>query len=194
MADHAVPGAVKAPAAVAMLLAAADGVAVMGGWLAAACLAALVLLISAEIVVAAASRIFPSLPGDIPITWEYSAYLMGAAFLLGAAVTLRAGGHIRVALVMSRLAPGPQRILETVTALLGSAVTVFFAWSLVLFAWRSFTSGQVSGSSFTPLWIPQAALALGAVLLAIQMAARLVRCLIGLAPEDHALKTAGLAE
>jgi TRAP-type mannitol/chloroaromatic compound transport system permease small subunit len=194
MADRAVPGAATAPAPVAMLLAAADALAVLGGWLAAGCLAALVLLISAEILVAAASRVFPSLPGDIPIAWEYSAYLMGAAFLLGAAVTLRAGGHIRVSILVSRLGPGPLRALEIVTALLGSAVTIFFAWSLLLFAWRSFTSGQVSGGSFTPLWIPQAALAAGAVLLAIQMVARLARSLLGLATEDHALKAAGLAE
>lgn len=195
MSDHTSPGAAfVAPAPAAIFLAAADALAIVGGWLAAGCLAALVLLISAEIVVAAASRMIPSLPGGISIAWEYSAYLMGSAFLFGAALTLRAGVHIRVSLLPSRLRPGMRRLLEIATTSIGCSVTGLLAWSLITFAWRSWSSGQVSGGSFTPLWIPQAALAVGAVMFAVQMAARLVRSVLGLQLEDGALKAAGPTE
>ena len=45
-------------------------------------------------------RVFKGLPRDIPIAWEYSAYLMGAAFMLGSGLTLRAGMHVRVELLL----------------------------------------------------------------------------------------------
>ena len=37
---------------------------------------------------------------------------------------------------------------------------------------RMFASGEASQDSFTPLWIPQSALTLGAIILAIQMLLR----------------------
>ena len=58
----------------------------------------------AEITVRALSNFIPWVPADIPVAWEYSSYLMAACFTFGAAMTLRAGGHIRVTLVLGRLA------------------------------------------------------------------------------------------
>lgn len=188
------PASPAVPAPVAAVLSAADGLAVLGGWLAAACLAGLTCLISAEIVTAAASRLFPSLPGGISIAWEYSAYLMGAAFLFGSALALRAGSHIRMSVLLARLRARGRRVVETVASLIGLLVTGFLAWSLVVFAVRSWQGGQISGGSFTPLWIPQAALAAGAIMLAVQMAARLLRCLLGLRPDDERFKVSGAGE
>ena len=73
----------------------------------------------AEVVVRALSNIFPWVPADIPVAWEYSSYLMAATFTFGAAMTLRAGGHIRVTLVLARVSPAVRRWMETVLAAAG---------------------------------------------------------------------------
>ena len=94
-----------APAPLRLLL---DGIERLGrldGWIGAACLVTLTLLMLAEITVRALSNFIPWVPADIPVAWEYSSYLMAACFTFGAAMTLRAGGHIRVTLVLGRLAP-----------------------------------------------------------------------------------------
>ena len=122
----------------------------LDGWLGAACLAALTCLMLGEVLVRALSDIFPWVPADIPIAWEYSSYLMAAAFTFGAAMTLRAGGHIRVTLVLARVTPATRRWMETVLAAMGVAFTGFLALAMVNFTWRSFSSGQVSLSSETP--------------------------------------------
>ena len=95
----------------------------LDGWLGAACLVALTCLMLAEVLVRALSDIFPWVPADIPVAWEYSSYLMAAAFTFGAAMTLRAGGHIRVTLVLARVTPATRRWMETVLAALGVAFT-----------------------------------------------------------------------
>ena len=122
----------------------------LDGWMGAACLAALTCLMLGEVLVRALSDIFPWVPADIPVAWEYSSYLMAAAFTFGAAMTLRAGGHIRVTLVLARVTPATRRWMETVLAALGVAFTGFLALAMVNFTWRSFSSGQISISSDTP--------------------------------------------
>ena len=72
----------------------ADRIASAATWAAAACLAALLLLVLGEIVVGLLSRVTRAVPSSIGFAWEYSAYLMGAAFMLGTGMTLRAGMHV----------------------------------------------------------------------------------------------------
>jgi TRAP-type C4-dicarboxylate transport system permease small subunit len=183
-----------APAWLAAALRGVDRLAVAGGWIAAALLAGLTVLILAEISVRTASNIFPKLPGDVPMAWEISSYMMGGAFAFGLALTLRAGGHVRVALIMAALPKGLARGLESVTCLLGLGLTGFLAWAMIRFTWRNFERGQVSVSSDIPTWIPQSLICLGLSLLALQMLARLVQAVLALPVEDHGLKVASLAE
>lgn len=174
-----------------------DGIDTLGrldGWLGAACLVALTCLMLGEVLVRALSEVFPWVPADIPIAWEYSSYLMAAAFTFGAAMTLRAGGHIRVTLVLSRVGPATRRWLEAVLAALGVAFTGFLAVAMVNFTWRSFTSDQVSLSSATPLWIPQALVTFGICLLVLQFLARFFQALFGLPLEDLSMRAASVAE
>ena len=128
----------------------------------AACLVALTCLMLGEVLLRALSDIFPWVPADIPVAWEYSSYLMAAAFTFGAAMTLRAGGHIRVTLVAgagaaSRCGAGWRPSLPRS----GVAFSGYLAVAMVNFTWRSFASDQVSISSATPLWIPQALVTFG---------------------------------
>lgn len=165
---------IESKGATAMLESIADGVSLVAAFLAAACIVALTCLILAEIVVAFLSRFFPSVPAGIGIGWEYSAYLMGGAFMLGSGMTLRAGQQIRVELLLRAANGRYARVMEILSALLGSAITVFLAVTLVQFTYRTFMSGEVSQDSFTPLWIPQVALCVGVVVLALQMVVRAI--------------------
>ena len=91
MSAHGSNANAGAPQPLRSLLDATDMLGRLDGWLGAACLAALTCLMLGEVLVRALSDIFPWVPADIPIAWEYSSYLMAAAFTFGAAMTLRAG-------------------------------------------------------------------------------------------------------
>lgn len=174
--------------AIAALVHAIDRLAVVAGYLAALCLGALVVMITAQIVLASASRIFPDLPGGIRVAWEYSAYLMGTAFMLGSAMTLRAGAHIRLGTLIDNVSPRVAWVLELFASAIGSAFTAFLFWSLLRFTMTSASRGQLSAESFTPLWIPEAALTAGAFLLCLQMLARLLAAAFGMPVTDPALR------
>jgi TRAP-type C4-dicarboxylate transport system permease small subunit len=179
-----------APAPLRFLL---DGIERLGrldGWIGAACLLTLTGLMLAEITVRALSNVFPSVPADIPVAWEYSSYLMAACFTFGAAMTLRAGGHIRVTLVLGRLGPAPRRLFEAGAAAIATLFTGYLAIAMIRFSWSAFERGQTSISSGTLLWIPESVIAFGMMLLALQFLARLIQALLGLPLEDHRIKAA----
>jgi TRAP-type C4-dicarboxylate transport system permease small subunit len=160
-------------------LAAIDRIAKLDGWLGALCLVLLCLLMISGIVVRTLSTVVSWLPRDIPIAWEYSSYLMAVTFTFGAALTLRAGGHIRVRLLLSNASPRLELLLECISAAVGLAFATFFSIAMTHFAYRSFVIDERSLASSTPLWIPQAFVAFGVVLLALQLLARLVQLCIG---------------
>ena len=188
------PEATAADNVFASVRRAADKLALATGYAAALCLAALVALVTAEIVLALLSRFIKSVPPGIGFAWEYSAYLMGIAFMLGSGLTLRAGMHIRVELLLRAGKGRYARFLEIASALAGSLFTGLLAWSLARFTLQSAMSGQVSGESFTPLWIPQAALTLGAAVLFVEMLLRLFAALLDQPLEDKSLGMATLPE
>lgn len=157
----------------------ADIAALAAAWVAAGCIAGLTLLVLLDTVLAFLGRHIPAVPTGTGIGWEYSAYLMGAAFLLGSGLTLRAGLQLRVELLVSSGNARLAWILEFLSSALGSVVTVSLTIWLADFAVRTWGFGEVSESSFTPLWIPRAVLALGMGVLAFQMVARLLTCLAG---------------
>lgn len=162
----------------AALQRAADVVALVGAWVAGFCIVALTLLVLVDTALAGLSRIMPFLPNGTHVGWEYSAYLMGSSFLLGSGLTLRAGLQLRVELTMSSKRRWLTRALETFSSALGALVTTSLTIWLFNFTLRTYGYGEVS-DSFTPLWIPQAVLTLGAGVLAFQMIARMVTCLSG---------------
>ncbi len=180
--------------AFAALQAIADGIAIAATWAAAACLAALLTIVLGEILLGVLSKVSPKFPSSIGFAWEYSAYLMGAAFMLGSGLALRAGMHVRVELLLAMRGRRYARLFETVAAALGSVFAVLLAGSLIRFTLQSYDFDQRSPESYTPLWIPQSALAIGASVLALQLLVRLVGCLAGRPLEDRALGVATLPE
>lgn len=183
-----------APASVRWLLVSIDRLGRLDGWIGAGCLAALTCFLLAEVAVRALSSVFPSVPGTISVAWEYSSYLMAACFTFGAAMTLRAGGHIRVTLVLGRLDPAGRRALEFAAALVAACFTGFLAYAMVMFAWSSYSRGATSMASNTLLWIPQGAVAFGIVLLALQFLARTIQAALGLRLEDDAMRVSSVSE
>jgi TRAP-type C4-dicarboxylate transport system permease small subunit len=183
-----------APPLLRPLLDGIDTLSRLDGWLGAGCLVTLTGLMLAEVTVRALSNVFPSVPADIPIAWEYCSYLMAATFTFGAAMTLRAGGHIRVTLVLARVSAVTRRWMETVLAALGTVFCGYLAWSMTYFTWRSFVAGQTSISSGTLLWIPQAFVTFGIILLTIQFVARFFQAALGLPLEDLSMRAGGVAE
>jgi TRAP-type mannitol/chloroaromatic compound transport system permease small subunit len=163
----------------AALQRAADIVALGAAWLAAFCIAGLTLLVLTDTLLAFLSRRIPGVPTSTGIGWEYSAYLMGAAFLLGSGLTLRAGLQLRVELLMSIGGARLVRFLDCVSAALGTAVTVALTIWFARFTLRTYGFGEVSESSFTPLWIPRLVLTIGMGVFAFQTIARLVTCVAG---------------
>lgn len=183
-----------APPLLRPLLDGIDRLSRLDGWLGAGCLVTLTALMLAEVLVRALSNVFPWVPADIPVAWEYSSYLMAATFTFGAAMTLRAGGHIRVTLVLARVSPATRRRMETVLALMGVCFCGYLAWAMAYFTWRSFDSGQTSVSSGTLMWIPQAFVSFGIVLLTVQFVARFFQAALGLPLEDLSMRAGAVAE
>ena len=182
------------PAPLRIVLATIDALGRLDGWIGAGCLATLTLFMLAEITVRALSNFLPWMPATISVAWEYSSYLMAACFTFGAAMTLRAGGHIRVTLLLARLSPTGRRLLEFAVAVAAGMFTAFLAYAMIRFTWTSFSRGQTSVSSGTLLWIPQSLVTFGFILLALQFVARAIQAALGLKLEDETLRVASVTE
>lgn len=106
---------------------------------------------------------------------EICGYLLAAASFLALAGTLKAGAHIRVTMALSALSEGARRYAELLAFALGAFGAAYMTWHLTHFAWVSFKFNEVSpGVIRVPLWYPQAAMALGALILTISLIDELV--------------------
>ena len=167
----------------ARVLAGIDALSRACGYAAAALVAGIAVLILAEIFCRTALNV------SLSFAWEYAAYFFAVSIFLGAAYTLRTGGHVRVLLLSQNLPPRLAHWLDVAATLAGTAVAGCLAWALAAFAWRSWATGSTSPIiDETPLVYPQAAMAFGAALLTLQLVARALRLLMAEAPEDEAAK------
>jgi TRAP-type C4-dicarboxylate transport system permease small subunit len=104
----------------------------------------------------------------VPGTDAYAGYLMAGSGFLALAHTLKRGEHIRVTLLLGALKGRWKKGLEIWAHGFASVLSAMFAYYCCRLAWQSRTFHDVStGSDATPLWIPQIAMAVGAVILAI---------------------------
>ena len=177
-----------APAPLRILLDGIDRLGRLDGWIGGFCLLMLTLLMLCEVVTRFLSNFLPFFPPTISIAWEYSSYLMAASFTFGAAMTLRVGGHIRVVLLLKNAPVALQRALEILSAAAGFAFMAFLTSAMAKFAFAAYTRGQVSTSSDTPLWFPEAVVTFGMLLLTLQFLARAIQAALGLPLEDHRMK------
>lgn len=168
-----------------MLLRLIDGVGRLAGYAAALMVVGIALLVLAEITL---RNLF-----DISLTyaWDYSSYMMAGAIFCGAAFTLRTGGHVRVSLLTHNVPPALAFAIDFLATAFATAMSAYLAYALVLFAWSSFATGRTSSTiDATPLVYPQGMIAFGAILLALQFLARLIRLVLREPPEDETGKEA----
>ncbi len=111
----------------------------------------------------------------VPGTDAYAGYLMAASGFLALAHTLKRGEHIRVTLVLAALSGRWKKALEVWALAFASVLSALFAFYCCRLSWQSRAFNDIStGSDATPLWIPQIAMGLGAVILAIAFIDELV--------------------
>jgi TRAP-type C4-dicarboxylate transport system permease small subunit len=111
----------------------------------------------------------------VPGTDAYAGYLMAASGFLALAHTLKRGEHIRVTLLLNALRGGWKKGMEVWALGMATLLACLFAFYSCKLAWQSHVFHDIStASDATPLWIPQIAMALGTVVLAIALVDELV--------------------
>ena len=138
------------------------------GVLAALCLIVILGLIVLQMLARWTGEVFPGAP-------DYAGYAMAAASFLAFANALNKGSHIRVSLVLNALGERARWFLEIWCFAIGSAV----AWYVSYFTYRmlgfAIKFNDVSqGQDATPLWIPQSAMLIGMIILAIALTDNLI--------------------
>lgn len=119
---------------------------------------------------------------SLPFSWEYSAFAMCGVFLLGFGPSLLRGTQVRVTLLLTR--PRLQRGVDIAATLVALVLAVLLFEAFFTVFMTSLERGLRQSSYMnTPLAIPQALAVLGAGEFILAIAARLVRLLIGEAPE-----------
>ena len=135
-------------------------------YLSAAALAALFMV--GLLVMVLLSIISRQLQFHVPGTDAYAGYFLAASGFLALAHTLKRGEHIRVTLVINALKGRWKRGLEIWALGAATLLAMLFAFYSVRLSWQSYSFHDISTSSdATPLWIPQIAMALGTIILAV---------------------------
>ena len=142
------------------------------------------LLISAQICLNAFGRLAPGLlPSTIPSYADFSGFMLAGATFLAMAHTLRAGGHIRVNLVVSRLPQKAQFIAEAFVLLIATGLIGYGAYFMGALVVESVHFGDVSNGIIpVPLWIPQSVAAFGIGLLLVAVIHTLFELLVARGP------------
>jgi len=139
----------------------------------AAALAALAMVgLLAMVLLSVASR---QIGFNVPGIDAYAGYLMAAAGFLALAHTLKRGEHIRVTLLLGALRGAARRGIEIWALVAAASLATLFAFYSCKLVWQSRAFHDIStGNDATPLWLPQIAMALGTVVLAIAFVDELV--------------------
>ncbi len=105
----------------------------------------------------------------------YAGYCMAASGFLALAHTLKRGEHIRVTLILQKLAGKARHRLEVWALFAASLLAALFAFYSVRLSYQSWAFHDIStGNDATPLWIPQLAMAFGTTVLLIAFIDELV--------------------
>lgn len=165
-----------------------DKLYLFSGWLAAVFIGGICLLVVVQVCLNLIDRLSTLTTGSaigltIPSYGDFTGFFLAAASFLALAHTLRQGGHIRVTLFISHLQGSSRQILEIWCLILASTVTLYFSWYTFALVHESFTYNDLSpGMVAVPLWVPQSAMLLGLVVLAIALVDELIAALLGKKP------------
>lgn len=116
---------------------------------------------------------------------EYSGYLLAAMIYLGMGFSFREGAHIRITFLKGRLTGTIGRIVEIWCYCFAAVLcflSTFFLWDLVF---TSYERGlQAYTVSETPLFLPQAFLLIGMLVMSFQVIVKLVQLIFSPSSED----------
>jgi len=137
-----------------------DGLYTLGGIISALFLLAMLGIIVAQMVARWSGIAFPG-------STNYAGYCMAAASFFALAYTLNSGAHIRVNLMLTAL--GRHRRYGEIWCFgIGALLATYFARYAIKGTMESVRWNDISqGQDATPLWIPQIAMCIGTVLLAV---------------------------
>ena len=113
-----------------------------------------------------------------PGSTAYAGYCMAASSFLAIAYTLGMGAHIRVNLLLNALGRW-RRWIDIWCLLIASFLAFQLAWFAIRGTYFSHLLGDISqDQDATPLWVPQIAMSVGAVIAAIAFVDHLLRAII----------------
>ena len=157
-----------------------DFIYLASGVLGALFLIAILLLIVIQMLARWTGEVFPGAP-------DYAGYCMAAASFFAFAHALHRGAHIRVSILLNAVPDSMRRVLETWCFGIGAATAWYFSFYAYRFVYWSWKFNEVSqGQDASPLWIPQSAMVIGAVVLAIALTDHLIHVLFA---GDHRIET-----
>ncbi len=172
---------------------------VVSGYLAAMFIALICLLVVSQVVLNLIDRMSTLITGTavgltIPSYADFTGFFLAAASFLALAYTLREGGHIRVTLVIGNLPTVIRRFFEIWCLGVATSITCYFTYYTARLVWESYSYNDLSaGMIAVPIWIPQCAMLMGLVILAIALLDELVAILSG-RPASYADKGEKLLE
>jgi TRAP-type C4-dicarboxylate transport system permease small subunit len=116
---------------------------------------------------------------SLAFTEEYSVALMVAVALIGSALAIACGRHIRVGVLADSLPPRGRRALEAVALLLAILCFALLAWFGGRMAYDEWDFEALTPGLGNPQWIYTATLPVLSLLVIARAAGRLIRVLRG---------------
>ena len=108
--------------------------------------------------------------GSLQVTDEIGGYLLVAMTFLSMSVAEAHGAFHRVELIQARLGFNARVISQIVFDLMSLGASAVITWQLTRLVLNSWRSEDVAPTPLqTPLWLPQAAMAIGTALLCVAL-------------------------
>lgn len=156
-----------------------DTLYLAGGILGAIFLIAILLLIVLQMAARWTGTVFPG-------STDYAGYCMAASSFFALAYALNHGAHIRVTLFLGRMGRWRRYGEIWCYGVAALIATLFARYAIKANIWSEKLNDISQGQDATPLWVPQIAMSIGTVLLAIALWDHLVRLIFtehsGVAP------------
>lgn len=109
-------------------------------------------------------------------TNEFASYCVGAAGTLGLAYCFGEGKHIRMTLLLNRTQGAVRKTMEVLSLLIAAGLSSFMSYYLVkMVVVSALLDDRSTGSDEILLWIPQAPMAFGFLVLSLSLIHRLLR-------------------
>lgn len=150
-----------------------DGLYHVSGVMAAIFLAAIALIVLMQVGANGIDALSRRLTGEpigllVPSYADFAGYFLATSSFLALAHTLKKDAHIRVTVLIVRLGPRGRRGAELWASGFGAFVTGYFSGYMAALVHQSWRFADLSpGLVPVPLWIPQAAMTTGLIILTI---------------------------